>query len=48
MNKLKTISMCFIIAILFAVTISVVIPTEVNAGDLGDPYHSYMINPINN
>jgi len=48
MNKLKTISMYFIIAILFAVTISVVIPTEVNAQDADDPYHSCMINPINN
>ncbi len=48
MNKFKTITKYFIIAILFAVTISVVIPTEVNAQDGSDPYHSCMINPINN
>ncbi len=48
MHKLKTISMYFIIAILFAVTISAAIPVEVNAGDIGDPYQSYGINPINN
>ncbi len=47
MNKFKTISKYFIIAILFAVTVLVVIPTEVNAGDGSDPYHSCMINPIN-
>ncbi len=48
MNKLKTISMYFIIVILFAVTVLAAIPAEVNAGDIRDPYHSYIINPINN
>jgi len=48
MNKLKTISMYFIIVILFAVTVLVAIPAEVNAGEIGDPYQSYGINPINN
>ncbi len=47
MNKYKTISKYFIIAILFAVTVLVAIPTEVNAGDGCYPYNSCMINPIN-
>lgn len=46
MNKLKIVLKYFIIAVLFAVTVSMMIPVKTNAADADDPYRNCAIVPI--